>query len=160
MKLLINILLILTLLGCNSDEINWSTPNSLDDDFMNQINKHRQEVDLPELTFNPIFFEQAKRFAARIADNPHMREQLTQEEERNGYYKNAIIAQTKATSVRGCTGFSSGMNLDPTSGVVEYMLRTSCRNTIESRNANTIGAAVFQNSNTGDYFYVTFIGRL
>ncbi|KXX72245.1 hypothetical protein AVL50_01185 [Flammeovirga sp. SJP92] len=127
---------------------------------MNQINKHRASVDLPELEFNPIFFEQAKRFAAQIADNPHMREQLTREEEQNGNYSKAIIAQTGANSVSGCTGFSAAINLDPTTGVVEAMIRNSCKNVIESRNANTIGGAVFQNSNTGDYFYVTFIGRI
>ncbi|NME70819.1 CAP domain-containing protein [Flammeovirga aprica] len=160
MKRLINVLLILFLFGCSDDVINWTTPNSLDQDFMNQINKHREEVNLTPLEFNPIFFEQAKRFAAQISDNPHMREQLTAEEEQNGNYRNVIKAQTNATSVSGCTGFSDGFNLDPTTGVVDAMLRVSCRNVIESRNANTIGGAVFQNSNTGDYFYVTFIGRI
>lgn len=160
MKQLLHFSLILLFMSCSSDVIDWTTPTSLDDDFMNQINKHREENSLTELTFNPVFFEQAKRFAAQIADNPRMREQLTREEEQNGNYSKIIVAQTNATSVSGCTGYSAAINLDPTTGVVETMLRTSCKNVLESRNSNTIGAAVFQNSNTGDYFYVTFIGRL
>lgn len=152
--------LIFILFSCSSDSINWTTPTSLDQDFMNQINKRRSDLSLKELEFNPVFFEQAKRFASRLADNPGMREQLTQEEEQNGYHTKIIIAQTGANNVNGCTGFSAAVNLDPTTGVVETMLRTSCRSVIESRNSNTIGAAVFQNSNTGDYFYVTFIGRI
>lgn len=160
MKLILKLSLILFLMSCSKDAINWTTPTSLDQDFINQINKRRSELDLKELEFNPVFFEQAKRFAAQIADNPGMREQLTKEEEVNGNYSKAIIAQTSASSVNGCTGYSAAINLDPTTGVVETMLRTSCRNVIENRNSNTIGGAVFQNANTGDYFYVTFIGRI
>lgn len=160
MKQLIFFYLIFILLSCSSDSINWTTPTSLDQDFMNQLNKRRTEISLKELEFNPVFFEQAKRFASLLADNPGMREQLTQEEEENGNYSKVIIAQTGANNVNGCTGYSAAINLDPTTGVVDAMLRTSCRSIIESRNSNTFGAAVFQNSNTGDYFYVTFIGRI
>ncbi|WP_281614317.1 hypothetical protein [Flammeovirga sp. SubArs3] len=159
MRLLTLFLISFLLFGCGNDEINWSTPTSLDQYFMDEINKHREDQQLQPLTFNVTFFEESKRFAAKLADNPGMREQLSKEEEENGYYKQRIQVITDASDIRGCTGFASFSDLNPTPNVVKIMAQ-ACSNTLDNRNSNTFGGAVFQNSNTGDYFYVTFVGRL
>ncbi|AZQ62345.1 hypothetical protein EI427_08860 [Flammeovirga pectinis] len=159
MRRLIHIILpFILFISCSSNnEINWASPTSLDQDFMNRINDHREEINLTELKFNPIFFEQAKRFASELADNPGLREQISKDDQIINRYTSVIKAQTGANA-RGCTGFSASSNLDPNE-VVKIMTQT-CRSTIDDRNANAIGGAVFQNSNNGDYFYVTFIGKV
>ncbi|OHX65303.1 hypothetical protein NH26_02535 [Flammeovirga pacifica] len=126
---------------------------------MTEINKHREKNNLSTLEENNAYFEEAKRFAAELANNPMNREQLTKEEEENGYHKKRIQSVTGSTDMRGCTAYAAYNILDPIPDIVKVMAN-SCRSTLENRNANTFGGAVFQNSNTGDYFYVVFVGRL
>ncbi|MBB3698848.1 hypothetical protein KMW28_09285 [Flammeovirga yaeyamensis] len=145
--------------GCKEEEVSWNTPTSLDSYFMDELNKYRESKDLTTFEFNAAYFEEAKRFAANLADNPMNREQLTKEEEENGYHKKRIQSVTGSSDLRGCTAYAAYNILDPIPDIVNIMA-SRCRNTLENRNSNTFGGAVFQNAATGDYFYVVFTGRL